>query len=72
MMEKLIKHAKYIGIGFFSLDLLYLIFTAVYIPLLVKGTMSVGIWFIVISAVMLVLNLAFAVLSIKLKNRSNL
>lgn len=72
MMEKLIKNAKYIGIGFFSLDLLYLIFTSVYIPLAIKGIMSVGIWFIVVSAVMLVLNLAFAVLSIKLKNRSNL
>ncbi len=72
MIEKLIKNAKYIGIGFFSLDLLFLIFTAVYITLAIKGIMSVGIWFIVISSVMLVLNLAFAVLSIKLKNRSNL
>lgn len=72
MMEKLIKNAKYIGIGFFSLDLLYLIFTAVYIPLTIKGIMSVGIWFIVVSAVMLVLNIAFAVLSVRLKNKSNL
>lgn len=72
MMEKLIKNAKYIGIGFFSLDLLYLIFTAIYIPLSIKGIISVGIWFIVISAVMLVFNIAFAVLSIKLKNKSNL
>ena len=61
MIEKIFKNIKYIGLGFLILDLLFLVVAVLYHALAISAIIPFSIWFTVVTAIVIALNLFFAV-----------
>lgn len=61
MIERIFKNIKYIGLGVFTLDLLFAVLTVIYYALTLKGIMQFGLWFVIVTVVAIVINIIFAI-----------